>query len=92
MGRTQCQHTASETLRAEGEVLDHPSGPVASALTGLMLNSYFPQGEGVRGSDQIKRTLKFLSNNPEAAAVFYTNITDHLSVSSVAKLAKMLLK
>lgn len=79
-------------LQAEGEVLDHPSGPVASALTGLMLNSYFPQGEGVRGSDQIKRTLKFLSNNPEAAAVFYTNITDHLSVSSVAKLAKMLLK
>ena len=79
-------------LQAEGEVLDNPTSVVATELTGLMLNSYFPQGEGVTGTDQIKRTLTFLTNNDGAASVFYQNIAYHLSIGSVAKLAAMLLK
>jgi len=79
-------------LQAEGEVLDNPTGPVATELTGLMLNSYFPQGDGVTGSDQIKRTLMFLTNNGDAASIFYQNIAFHLSTGSVAKLAAMLLR
>jgi len=79
-------------LQAEGEVLDNPTSVVATELTGLMLNSYFPQGEGVTSADQIKRTLTFLTNNDGAASIFYQNIAYHLSISSVAKLAAMLLK
>ena len=79
-------------LQAEGEVLDSPTSVVATELTGLMLNSYFPQGDGVTGADQMKRTLTFLTNNDGAASIFYQNIAYHLSIGSVAKLAAMLLQ
>ena len=79
-------------LQAEGEVLDSPTSAVATELTGLMLNSYFPQGDGVTGADQMKRTLTFLTNNDGAASIFYQNIAYHLSIGSVAKLAAMLLQ
>ena len=79
-------------LQAEGEVLDSPTSVVATELTGLMLNSYFPQGNGVTGADQMKRTLTFLTNNDGAASIFYQNIAYHLSIGSVAKLAAMLLQ
>jgi hypothetical protein len=36
--------------------------------------------------------VKFLSSDPRAAAVFYANLSTHLAVNSVAKLAAMLLR
>ena len=56
------------------------------------MNSFCPQGPHVSGTDQVKRTIAFLTSDPIAAHVFYSNIATHLSVSSVAKLAAMLLK
>ena len=76
-------------LAEEGE--GNMNGPVASALTGLMANSYFPDGNDVSGAIQIKRTLMFLSKDPRAARVFYHNISQHISVKSVVKLMAMLL-
>ena len=64
--------------------------PVASALTSLMVNSYFPQN--VPTADQVSRTVSFLSSDPLAAAVFYSNISAHLALNSVSKLAAMLLR
>lgn len=79
-------------LAEEGRSPRNPQGPVTSALTSLMLNSYFPQGENVSGADQIKRTLSFLTTYPDAASVFYSNVATHLSINSVSKLAAMLLR
>ena len=79
-------------LAAEGQGSSNPTGSVASALTNLMQNSYFPQGEGVTGSEQVRRTLAFLASHPLASEVFYTNLSSHLSINSVSKLAAMLLK
>ena len=39
-----------------------------------------------------KEPIAFLTSDPIAAQVFYSNIASHLSVSSIAKLAAMLLK
>ena len=78
-------------LEAEGEA-QNSNGPVASSITKLMINSYFPQGDHITGGDQIRRTLGFLKNNKNAASVFYGNMPSHLSVNSVAKLTAMLLK
>ena len=80
------------TSRLADEGKRNPNNSVASGLTALMLNSYFPSGPKVSGSDQIKRTLTFLSNDPAAASVFYCNLHSHLSVGAVAKLAAMLLQ
>jgi condensin-2 complex subunit G2 len=77
-------------LAEEGE--RSPTNSVASALTSLMLNSYFPQGPNISGVQQINRTLTFLTNDPEAARVFYANVASHLPVSLVAKLTAMLLR
>jgi len=57
-------------LAAEGE----GSRPVASRLTGLLLDSYFPQGQQITGAIQVQRTLSLLSSNPAAAHVFYQNL------------------
>jgi len=67
-------------------------GSVASALTELLLNSYFPRGDHVSSTDQVKRTLSFLTTHPQAASVFYSNISMHLGVNSVSKLAAMLMR
>ena len=77
-------------LAAEGEGVQNPTGPVASALTELLSNSYFPQG--VKGSEQMRRTLTFLEENPKAARVFYTNIANQLDIRSTSKLIVMLMK
>jgi len=63
---------------------------VATELTALMLNSYFPQGQNMSGSQQLKRTLAFLLTDPSAALVFYANLASHLQVESVVKLILML--
>jgi len=68
------------------------SSPVSREITKLLLNSYFPQGPKITGSDQVERTLAFLINSPDAATVFYRNISSHLSMNSILKLAVMLLK
>ena len=70
----------------------YPHGSVAVSLTELICNSYFPQGETITGSEQVRRTLQFLVNNPGAAAVFYGNLIKCVSVRCVAKLAVLLLK
>jgi len=75
-------------LAAEGE----GSRPVASRLTGLLLDSYFPQGQQITGAIQVQRTLSLLSSNPAAAHVFYQNLYAHISVNSIVKLILMLLK
>lgn len=78
--------------RLAQEGLSNPQGPVPSTLTELMMNSYCPQGPNVSGTDQVKRTIAFLTSDPVAAQVFYSNIASHLSVGSVAKLVAMLLR
>lgn len=73
-------------------VADAPNSPnaITAGLTLLMLNSYFPQGETVTGTQQLQRTLTFLSTDPAAAAVFYGNIAEHLPVRAVVQLMGML--
>jgi condensin-2 complex subunit G2 len=80
------------SARLADEGRHNSTGPVASALTALMLNSYFPQGPNVSGVAQIKRTIAFLTSDPAASAVFYANVSDHLPVDAIAKLAAMLLR
>lgn len=65
---------------------------VASGLTRLMMNSFVPQGSDVTAQDQLHRTLGFLHSDPDAAAVFYANLADHLPPKAIAKLASMLLR
>ena len=65
---------------------------MASAITSLLLNSYFPQRPDTTGTEQVQRTLSFLSSNFNAAIVFYQNISTHLSLKYVCKLAVMLIK
>ena len=81
-----------DRLAVEGQEGQNPKSSVASALTNLMQNSYFPQGEGITGSEQVRRTLTFLVKHPEAAEVFYNNLSSHMSVNSISKLIAMLLK
>ena len=68
----------------------NPTSAVASALTLLMVNSYFPSQ--ATAEVQIQRTLAFLQTEPTAAAVFYANLATHVSVDAVTKLMVMLLK
>lgn len=83
-------HHLLARLVEEGRPPKNICNPVASALTNLMMNSYFPQN--VPTVDQVNRTVKFLSSDPRAAAIFYANLSSHLAVNSVAKLAAMLLR
>ena len=76
----------------EGIPPRNPTNPVAVGLTQLMMNSYFPQGEGVTGADQVKRSLSFLSSDPNAAMIFYANLASQVSVGSVSKLVALLLR
>lgn len=79
--------TSRMALEGQGSL----NGQMASALTGLMANAYFPQGDSVSGVVQIQRTLTFLAKDPMAATVFYSNISKHISVNAVVKLIAMLL-
>jgi condensin-2 complex subunit G2 len=64
---------------------------VSKELTSLMLNSYFPQGPNVSAGDQLKRSLTFLVTDPNAASVFYANLTDHLETGSAVQFILLLL-
>jgi len=75
-------------LAAEGDGTRNFKGSVSSALTGLLCNSYFPLG--AKGSEQMRRTLFFLSDNSRAARVFYSNLSKHLDVNNICKLIAML--
>lgn len=77
-------------LAAEGEVNKSAVGPVASALTELLSNSFFPLN--AKPSEQMRRTLSFLDNDPKAARVFYANIGYQLEIRSVSKLIVLFLK
>lgn len=77
-------------LAEEGRAPRNPTNPVASGLTALMMNSYFPQE--ANGVEQVKRSLALMSSDPIAATVFYSNLASHLAVNSCAKLVAMMLK
>ena len=77
-------------LTAEADRTKSMISPVASGLTELLSNSYFPLG--VKGSEQIRRTLVFLNKNPQSARVFYSNLPYHLDLSNISKLVVMLIK
>ena len=79
-------------LAEEGEGVKDPRGAVASGLTKLLSNSYFPQGKNIKGSEQMRRTLHFLEENRKAARVFYSNIAFHLEIRSTCKMIAMLVK
>ena len=66
--------------------------PVARGVTRLLLSQFMPQGPNVTAVDQIKRTISFLDNDPEAALVFYANLSYHLPTAAIAKLTAMLLR
>lgn len=83
------QHILSR-LACEGERLGKMNGSVASEITELLLNSYFPKG--AKGSDQMKRTLHFITQNPAASRVFYSNISRHLEANNTCKLIVMIFK
>ncbi len=77
-------------LAVEGSDSRKTCGPVASAITELLVNSYFPKG-GL-GSEQTRRTLHFITQNQEASKVFYANISNHLEINFCCKLIVMLFK
>ena len=83
------QHIMSR-LAVEGITMQRPNGSVASAISELLLNSYFPKG--AKGSDQINRTLSFIMQNRNASRVFYSNISSHLETNYISKLIVMLFK
>ena len=64
------------------------TGPVAQALTALMLNSYVPSDN----RQAITRTVRFLQENPTSAQVFYANVAAHMPVTQVVKLTLLLWK
>jgi len=76
-------------LAAEGEGVKDSTGPLASTLSDLLSNSYYPKKAEV--SEVVSRTVGFLEENPKAARVFYSNVAYHLEIKSVCKLVKLLL-
>lgn len=83
-------HHILSRLAAEGEGTKNPTGPVAAALTDLLCNSYCPLG--VKNSEQMRRTLTFLSEAPKAAQVFYSNLSKFYDVASISKFIVILIK
>jgi condensin-2 complex subunit G2 len=64
---------------------------LCSSLTLLMLNSYVPQGPNVSSGMQIQRTITFIEKDPDAAIVFYSNLSSHLPFDAVVKLTIQLM-
>jgi condensin-2 complex subunit G2 len=79
-------------LADEGRGRNDPRGPVARALSDLLSNSFFPTGSKTTMTDIVNRTLRLLSDSPQAAVVFYRNASSHLSVNSISKLIAALTK
>lgn len=67
------------------------NGEVALALSRLLQNVYVPVGAKTSGLDQIKRTIQLTEKNPDAAAVFYSNLAYIVNIADTSKLAVMLL-
>lgn len=80
------------TARFAEEGRKNPRSSVASALTSLMVNSYFPQGPNVDQTEQIRRAIRFLADDPSSAVVFYSNVARYRSVESVGQLAVQLFR
>lgn len=70
----------------------NPTNSVASALTNLMVNSYFPIGPDVESTEQIRRALKFVTDDPDAASVFFANVFKYRPLNAVAQLTVQLLR
>jgi len=70
-------------LAAEGE----GSRPVASRLTGLLLDSYFPQGQQITGAIQVQRTLSLLSSNStdENASLIFLTASNTAVMKTIAE-------
>ena len=77
-------------LAEEGKT--NPTNSVASALTGLMVNSYCPVGPKVDPAEQIRRAINFLTEDPDAAVVFYANLHHFRTAEVVAQLCVKLLR
>lgn len=73
-------------LAEEGK--NNPTNSVASALTSLMVNSFFPKDP----KENIRHALKFLTEDPDSAAVFFANVSKFRSADSVAQLTVQLLR
>lgn len=79
-------------LADEGCGRNNPTDPVAVALSELLSNSFFPVGKNKGMSDVINRTLRLLTDNPDAAVVFYRNAGTQLGVNSISKLIGALMR
>ena len=79
-------------LAEEGRGRNNPLGQVARGLADLLSNSFFPIGSKKTMTDIINRTMRLLSDNPEAAVTFYRNASTQLSVNSISKLIAALMK
>lgn len=65
---------------------------VCRVMTELLLNSFYPQGESAAGpeTEQLNRCMQFVTKNPVAAEVFYTNLHHFTSIGHIAKLVTVL--
>lgn len=79
-------------LADEGRGRNNPTGPVAIGLSELLSNSFFPVGKNKTMSDIINRTLRLLTDNPDAAVTFYRNAGTQLGVNSISKLIAALMR
>lgn len=78
-------HHLTGRLAAEANI--NPKGPVAVALTGLVVNSFCPHGPKSRSQEQVNRTIKLVTEDPVAASVFYMNLIRHVPADVVETLA-----
>ena len=79
-------------LADEGCERNNPRGPVARALSNLLSNFFFPTGSRTTMTDIVNRTMRLLTDSPQAWAVFYRNASSQLSVNSISKLIAALAK
>jgi len=79
-------------LADEGLGNNNPTGAIAVGLSNLLSNSFFPTSSKKTMSDIITRTLRLLTDSPQAAVVFYRNAPTQLSVNSISKLIAALMK
>lgn len=65
---------------------------VCKAMTKLLLNSFYPQNDGEKGSaiEQTRRCIKLIRENAVAAEVFYFHFHEFCSVGNAAKLCVVL--
>jgi hypothetical protein len=80
------------TGRLAAEARINPIGPVAVALTGLLVNSFCPHGSNARSKDQIHRMIKLVTDQPVAASVFYRNLSRHVPMVVVENLVANLFR